>query len=515
MNADKIVTDNTQQDTPFSDIKKLTKGAGITLGGNMAGKGLLFVYTIFLAKVLGPEDLGVYFLGLTIVKTLTILSILGLDTGVVRYVSIYHGRNDLGRMKGAVVFSTIISMVPSILFICASYLGGDFVASSVFHKPELGPIIKLLSLAIPLDALLRIFLCSANGLKFMQYSAVIENVVWISLRFFFALVFLYGLGLNHLEGIVLAYIFSSLISAGLAFFYSNRLFNLLGKKTEAIFENRQLLRFSIPMVFTHLVYEWLSHLDILMLGMFVSASDIGIYGVAVRLIMLAQVVFMAFQPIFQPLVAELHDNKQIDRLTNLLKVTTHWSLTISFPVFLALLAFPKFFLHFFGEQYTSGANCLSVLVIAFAISALSNLPSSVIVMIGKSKLSLKINIYTLIINAVLNLALIPLFGIIGAAFATGIAFICLCILRLMQVYSLLKIYPLKRSMWKPVTAGFFSLIVVLLLKNMAAFQGNVAMFFFLLLFFVLYFILIFLLKFDKDQIQMGNLLKNKLLSLIR
>lgn len=505
---------NTFEDHHLGDIKKVTKGAGIILGGNFAGKALLFFYTIFLAKVLGPEDLGLYFLGVTIIKSMTILSILGLDTGIVRYVSIYHGRNDPGRMKGTIIFSGIISMAPSILFIIVALYFGDFVADSVFHKPRLGLIIKLLSLALPFEALMKIFLSATRGLKLMQHSAIIENLAWISIRIIFAIFFIYWMGWG-LKGVVLAYILSSFFAAGLAFFYANKLFNLLDKKTEVIFENRELLRFSIPMVFTLLVYELMSHMDIFMLGLFVSASDIGIYGVAVRLIMLAQVAFMAFQPIFQPLVAELHDKNKIDRLANLLKVTTHWSLTISLPVFLILLVFPKFFLQFFGEQYTAGAGCLSILVVAFAISAISNLPASIIFMTGKSDLSLINNIATLAINAILNIIFIPIYGVIGAALATGIAFISLCIIRIIEVYTLLKIHPFKFSMLKSITAGFGSLVIVLFLKQMAAVQGNASVFFNLLLFVGFYLCLICILKFDEEQIQMGNLIKNKLLSFIR
>ena len=82
----KLRANNKLKEEYFGDLSKITKGAGVTLSGNMAGKALLFFYTIFLAKVLGTGDLGIYFLGITIVRLLTILANLGLGAGVVRYL---------------------------------------------------------------------------------------------------------------------------------------------------------------------------------------------------------------------------------------------------------------------------------------------------------------------------------------------------------------------------------------------------------------------------------------------
>ncbi|PQP33280.1 hypothetical protein C6A36_00010 [Desulfobacteraceae bacterium SEEP-SAG10] len=503
-----------KEKTNLSDLSKVTKGAGITLTGNMVGKGILLFYTIFLARVLGANDLGLYLLGITIVRLMTILSILGLDTGVVRYVAIYNGRNDLGRMKGTVIISAIITMLPSIVFIGLTFLLGDFVATFVFHKPELGSIIKLLSLSIPFESLMRILLASTRGLKLMQYVAYTEHLTRVGIRFLFAIFFLFGMGLG-LEGVALAYVASSIFAAGLAFYYANKLISVLDTKTRPLFEIKNLLNFSIPMVFTVLIYDLMSRVDILMLGVFVSSSEVGIYTIAVRIIMLAQVVFMAFQPIFQPFVAELHDKKEFERLSNLLKVLTQWSVTISLPVFLSLLLFPGFFLHFFGNEFVKGSGCLSILVVAFLFSSVSSLPASIIFMAGRSDLSLINNLATLIINATLNYLLIPRFGIIGAAFATGISFVFLSFIRIIEVYILMQIHPLKLDIWKPLAAGAGSLIPVFLLQSSQILQGYSSIPLLLSIFLVLYVSLVHLLKLDEEMVLIKQKIKEKLTLLFR
>lgn len=495
----------------FSDLFQIAKGAGVTFSGTVSGKALLLFYTIFLAKVLGAGDLGLYFLGVTVVRLLTITASLGLGAGVVRYVAIYRGRDDICRMKGTVLISAALTIVTSLLLVGLVFLVGDFVATSILHKPELGTVIKLLSLSIPFESLMRIFLASTRGLKLMQYVVYTENLTWVGLRFLFAIFFIFVLGWG-LKGVVLAYVASSIFAAGLALYYTNKYIPLLDKKTIPLFEIKNLLGFSLPMVFTVMFHDLMTRVDILMLGLFVSATEIGIYSIAVRILALAQVIFMVFQPIFQPFVAELHTRREFERLSNLLKSVTSWSVTLSFPVFLSLFSFPGFFLQIFGKEFDRGAACLSVLAIAYILSSISNLPSSMIFMSGRSDITLKNNLAVLIINTALNYLLIPRYGILGAACATGTSLVFLSVIRITEIYFLMKISPFKIELWKPLSAGLVSFSVVMFIcKNIAA-DGITIVISLLSLLFVLYSLLMYLFRVNEEDLYMKEVIKKKLLS---
>jgi len=492
-----------------SDFSKITKGAGITLGGNIAGKTLLFFYTLFLAKVLGVESLGYYFLGITVTRLLTIVSTLGLDTGVVRYVAIYKGTDDIQRMKDTVLVSAGIAMIPSLIVVILTFYLGDFIATSIFHKPVLGNVIKLFAIGIPFEALMKIFLASTRGLKHMQYVSITENIFWIASRFLFAFVFIFWMDMG-LKGAVLAYVVSSIIASIMSFYYANKLIPLFAQKMRPLLTIKTLLKFSIPMAFTVLLHDLMIYTDILMLGFFVSASNVGIYSIVARIVTMAQVFCMAFQPIFQPFVADLYNRKEIERLTNILKSLTQWVITINFPVFISLVFYPEFFLQIFGKEFVDGAGCLSILVVAFAVSSISYLPASMIFMTGRSDLSLKNNLAVLIISVILNLLLIPEYGIIGAAYATGISLTFLTFVRILEVYFIMKIHPFRLQMWKPLFAGTIFLLVFF--HRITAYQSNTHIFFLLLLLFISYFILIYFLKLDEEQVYLFGIIKKKVIS---
>jgi len=480
----------------------------------IGGKGLLFFYTIFLARVLGVGDLGLYFLGITIVGFLAVLSNLGLNIGVTRFVAIYNSRKDFRRLKGTVQISAVITLLPSLIIMCLIFLLGDFIATSIFHKPELGKVIKLLSLSIPFDSLMWIFLAATRGLKFMQYTAYTENLAWIGLRFLFAILFIVGFGMG-VEGAILAYVVSSFFSAGLAFYYANKFIPFFDKKVVPIFQVRNLLEFSIPMVFSAFLNNLNRQIDILMLGLFVTAAEVGIYGVAARLVVLALVVFRIFQPIFEPFVSDLYTKKDVIALSNLLKIITKWSVTMSFPVFLSLLCFPAFFLHFFGNKFEQGASCLIILAIAYILSSFSGLTNSVIYMSGRSDVTFKNNLTVLIINAILNYLLIPQYGILGAALATGISLVLIAVIRILEAYYFMEIHPFSIDWWKPILAGLISLTLTLFLRTLIPAEKTDMTIALLFVFFLFYISFIYLFKLTNEDLYVKSLIQKKISSFIR
>jgi O-antigen/teichoic acid export membrane protein len=313
------------------DLPKLLKGAVMTLSGNMSGKALLFILTLYIARSLGSGEVGIYFLGLTLIHVLAIIALSGLDVGIVRYVAIYSGRGDSQRVKGTILSAVSITFVLSWLLTGVAFAASDYCSVHLFHKPELGKILKLLSLSIPFETLMKVMLAVTRGLKLMQYVAIVQNIIWIGFRLVLTIV-LVGLLDIGLVGVVWAYLISSVVASICALYFANKSVPLFDHKIKCIFNIRKLLNFSIPMVFTFLIHDVMIHVDVLMLGAFMPAANVGVYTVAVRLLSFAQVIFVAFQPIFQPFVAELHDKKEMKHLSILLKSITNWSVIISLPV---------------------------------------------------------------------------------------------------------------------------------------------------------------------------------------
>ena len=73
--------------------QQIAKGALITFLGLFIGKILSYVYVTIVAR-LGSSAYGILSLGFTITLFLVSIAMLGLNTGIVRYISFYIGKKD-------------------------------------------------------------------------------------------------------------------------------------------------------------------------------------------------------------------------------------------------------------------------------------------------------------------------------------------------------------------------------------------------------------------------------------
>jgi O-antigen/teichoic acid export membrane protein len=442
-----------------SDSLEVTKGAGITLLATLIGKFMLFSYTIFLARFVEHSALGLYFLGLAVIQGVTIFSCFGLNIGATRYLAISQNRNDIQSMKGIVISAIQFGLTISIAVSFLVYCFANLVAIHIFSKPLLGQIFVLFSIGISFEVLLKIFLAALIGIKNIRDSVLIENIIWFGLRLLCGVIFVLTFD-DKLKAIVLAYCVSSFLTAIIAGIYVSKNFPFFNRSIAANYHRSELLHFSFPMVFAALINNLTGNIDIFMLGIFVSTADIGVYSIAVRITTFAGIFFSSFLPIFQPFTASLHDTQEINRLADLLKSCTKWSFSIGSPILLSLCIVPEFFLYLFGQTFLQGGNCLKILTIAIASNYITLLTASVIVMSGKSKITLYNNVFTIAINSLLNLYFINKFGILGAAISTGATFIMLAAIRIVEVYKLFNIHAFQKEFWKPIASSAISIVFI-------------------------------------------------------
>lgn len=434
---------------------KLAKGAAINFTGFIGGRGLLFLYTIFLARILKTSDLGLYFLGVTITDVLTVLANMGLVYGIVRYISMYRIEDNPSKLRGTVQIAYLISLLVSITVIFIIFLAQTFI----FNDSRLANILVILSLSIPFTALMRIANAVTRGFKIMKYTAYIENFIWIGFRVLLGVLFIlvFNMGLN---GALFAYVSSSFLSCIVAMYVATK---FLPKKGKPQYDLRELLKFSIPMVLSSLTFQLNRQIDIIIVGMLLPAYQVGIYGVAVRLMRLVQIIKNSFQPIFEPFVSEFQSRKDLSALADLFKTATKWNVIIIIPIFLSLLYFPEFFLRLFGSSFVEASNCVRILIIGYFFTSLG-LTDQIIYMSGRSDITFNNYIGILLVNVILNYILISYLGLLGAAISVTIYLILLNLFRLLEVYYLFHIHPFNRDLYKVFIIGLVLSLILYINK---------------------------------------------------
>lgn len=440
------------------ELPKVAKGAGINLVGAIIRDTLGFLYVLLLAKFLTTHELGLYYLGVTIINLFAIIALAGTDTGIRRFVSIYQGTNDLNGMWGTFTTSLRVVIPLSSVLALLLLLSSESISHNIFSKPGLSGVLRILSLYLPFFAIASVCLAATQALKFMQYKVYTFDIANTLLRFVFVGVFFY-FGLR-LFAPILAYVTSIVLATGLSIYFLTTVFPRNRQHNKVSLKFKELLSFSLPQTFSNLIGSLVNMTDTLILGYFVVAANVGIYSVALKIIMLGSCILASFNTVFAPIIADLHHQQKQDQLQNLYKTITKWAVTISLPIFLLLIFFSHQILRIFGSDFVLGSTCLVILCIGQIFNTATGPSGLMILMSGRPFITLCTNLLVLTLNVILNLLLIPKYGILGAAVATSGSMACVNIIRLIAVYYLMRIHPYKLSYLKSICASILCILML-------------------------------------------------------
>lgn len=445
-------------------IKKAAKGGGIALAGNVVDKGLRFPLELLLARVLGAGGYGAYSLGYGLTIIASELSMLGLSSGVVRFGALHRGAGDLRRVKGTVKAALIISTVSSIvagglLFVFAGSV------SEVFDMPNLANVLRVFSLAFPFYVITCMAGHTAGAFQAIKHQTAVTNLCRpLANVLIVLLLFVLGFGLI---GAVCGFLVSSMISACFGLYLVKRVFPDIVSQVRPAYEIGKLLRFSVPVLFVAFSYVLLAQTDRIMLGYFRASRDLGIYSAAAILSQQAGMVTYSFSYIFCPVISDLYNRGEMRDLDRLYKTVTRWIVSMNLLILLLLMIFSRQILAIFGSEFTTGWLVLVILaavhLIGYGIGGA--LVGHVLRMSGKQDIELINATAMLVTNIVLNFWLIPRYGILGAAIATGISYAVINLARIVEVFALLRIHPYDSHYHKPFIAG---LAVLLLSVSLSA-----------------------------------------------
>jgi len=475
-------------------LRTIAKGAGVSFIGAFIGLGLGYLSRIIIARWLGAEDYGLISLGYAAMTICATLSLVGLPAGIQRYVSFYKGKGDKGRIKGTILGALKISFPMSLIFAFVFFFYADWISIRFFHSPELTPIFKIFAIAIPFLALTNNIISATIGFQNVRYRVYVIDLFQNIFKLV-VIVSLLVLGFGVM-GVAWGWVLAIVLMPFLAFYLlEKRVFSVFNTEVEAIFIDRELFSFSWPLIFTAVAGMVMSWMDILMLGYFSSASVVGIYNVALPTAMLLLVVPKSIGLLFVPVASELYARNKEQELRGIYTIITKWVLSLALPGFLLMTLFSESIIRvMFGVDYIGGAVPMSILAFAFFLYALFGNANAVLQVYGKTKMILNCYFIGAGVNFILNLLLIPMYGINGAAIATGFSYALMGVLYMFFVWRIAKMQPFRLNHIKPVYASIISVLAVYGITKYFMVGSLPALIVMLFVFFILYFFLLLILK---------------------
>lgn len=446
--------------TMQSEVSGAAGEAAVVGIGNIAANILRYVATLIIQRGFGPALFGLYSISMSVVTLVASVFNLGLDDAMVRYTSIYRGKQQPRSLVGLAVFSTLITGVMGIIgALVVLFLAPAF--ATLKHAPGVVPLLQVMSPLVPFLCMQVIWSGGLQGFKAFKWRVlsqrIIPTVVLIVLLICIFLV-IRGNQKNHLViAVAMATLASTMVGVVLEFYFLFRMVGRIAKPGPESYDIREWLGFAFPNFLTAIIDTILESIDTLLLAFYAVANTaIGQYNAALKITTFISVPLLSLNAMFAPTIAELYSKGEMQKLVAMFKTVTKWSITLSLPIFLIATIFSAPLLGISGPGYIPAWPLLVALSLGNIVNTATGSVGNMLLMTGHQKLSFLNSLTAVVVNVALGILLTPRYGAMGAAISTGIAYAVVNLMRLFQVRILLKIQPYRWDVLKPLAAGAVS-----------------------------------------------------------
>jgi O-antigen/teichoic acid export membrane protein len=503
---------NETNNSKNSSLHKVAKGSIIVYIGSLLSALLIFFGRLIIIRYWSQSDYGVFSLALVIMTIISFIATLGMKEGAIRSIAYTRGKKDYERIPELISSSVVLSIIASILLGVFVYLLSGFIAIDIFNDSALIDPLKVFAIGIPFLTLIDILVSLFRGFNQVK-PTVYFHYILINLLFpiFLFIVIIFD---KSVINIYYSYIASSIVVSISLLIYvykyttPSKVFSV---KSALGPTARKLVSFSLPLLGSSMLFMLVIWTDTLLLGVFRSSSEVGLYNAATPLAQFLSFPLISIGLIYMPVLSELYARGKMDEIRRNYSILTKWlSLTI-FPFFLILFLFADTIVTFlFGQEYLFSANALRILSLGYMIHNLAGQNTSTLIGIGENQFIMYSSLVVATVNIVLNIILIPLMGIEGAAIATAIALFSTNIIKCLKIYSKIGASPMSRNLIIPsiISIGII-LIFYIILKDLITINFYIVILFLLFYYLVFSVILLLTRSLDKEDLDLLNSIEQK------
>jgi O-antigen/teichoic acid export membrane protein len=204
---------------------------------------------------------------------------------------------------------------------------------------------------------------------------------------------------------------------------------------------RGFWRFSAPRAVATVAQLVIQRLDIVLIGVIRGPVEAAIYTAATRFLVVGQLGNAAISMATQPQLSRLFALRDRRGANQVYQATTAWLIILPWPVYLLAIVYGPGLLAIFGHSYRAGATVMIILGLAMLVSTACGQVDIVLTTTGRSGWSLANGLLACLVNVVVDLALIPRYGITGAAIGWAAAITAANLVPLVQVAWVVRVHP--------------------------------------------------------------------------
>lgn len=405
------------------------RGSSLLLCGQCLSLSINFAAQVLVVRYFSTRDYGALAFGLGIASLFQIVTLLGLNEAIARFVPIYQQNHQYEKLLGTILLTTGVVILSGVAIILAVH---GPLSNFLTHEKLAIRLLSILIFLVPIDAadtLLDALFASFAGTRdifFRKYLlgpglkfGVVLFLIWRSS----SIVFLaYGYLLASAAG-VLAYIWMLL-----------RLLEGQGilkqfKSLRIQIPTSEVLSFVLPGLSSTLATASIASINIFLLGHLRSMPEVAFYRAVVPAAQLNGLVMASFSLLYIPSAARLFAKEDYAGFNKLYWQTAAWMSVVSFPIFAVTFSLSRpLTVLLFGIRYEQSGAVLALLSLGSYFNTALGFNLQTLKVLGRMRYIVIVSALGVLVDVAACLFLIPRYGALGAGIATAVALVSLNLL---------------------------------------------------------------------------------------
>lgn len=376
--------------------------------------------SIYLARILGSEGLGLLDLSVTFLQIAAFFIASGLNRFLVKEISVLFLQGNEIQIQNLIRKSSLIAVFLAIPLMLVGVFFGNEISMALFDDHSFSEPLFWAAMALIPHSIILIYAGSLNGLgQIWRSQLILDALKFMAIGFVIFIVAVF-FTTPSLSLVLKIYTGAAYFSAAVGGFFLLRF--LKWKKTEGP-NWRSVYKSSLPFLLISATGIFSANIDKLMIGWLDTASQLGVYSASARLALMSNFFLTATIASYAPRVSRDYEAK------NYVKVQEEYIRMALLLGLLGLVAVVLFIflgipiLNLWGAEFELGYWPLVILALGQFTNLLTGATAVLLSFTGHQVWMSRIALITLLANVVLNFILIRKFSITGAAIATSISFV--------------------------------------------------------------------------------------------
>ncbi len=378
---------------------------------------IMAVGAIILARLLSPAEYGLYTVALIPSMMINLFRDWGVNSAMAKYVAHSRAAEKKENVRDIIAAGLIFEISTGLaLSLLSVFLAGS-IASTIFHRPEIAPLISIVSITIFSGSLLTAAQSSFVGFERMELQSITLICQAVIKSVLAPLLVLLGFGaLGAVLGYTLSFLVAGIIGSTILYFILFRNLKITKiNRSKTLKTLKTMLHYGVPLSISSIVGGFLLQFYGFMMAFYCSDIMIGNFQVATNFAILLTFFTIPISTVLFPAFAKLDPQNEPQLLKTVFTSSVKYTTMLLVPATAAIMVLSKSMVStLFGEQWIHAPFFLTLYVIGNLFSGFGNLSMvNLLTGLGETKTLMKLSLLTLVIGLLLAFLLIPHMGIVG------------------------------------------------------------------------------------------------------